>query len=184
MTNGFKQWAMLINIIPLFFLSSSAQANGSVTAAEKVASEFYEAYLKTSESGLPSQESMKKLSRFFSQKLNQLLAEAKRKQADHAKQYPNEKPPLIEGDLFSSLFEGPTGYSVESVSSKNGFCRVVIRFVHADPQIENGKPSSWKDAVIVKQENGRWVIDDIEYLGEWEFKPGKKLSEVLAFSDS
>jgi hypothetical protein len=153
-----------------------------MTEAEKVTADFYETYLKTTESGLPSSENMKKLSRFFSHKLNRSLIDAKQKQADYAKRYPGEKPPLIEGDLFSSLFEGPTGYNVESVISKNDLFRVVVRFVNADPKMGDGKPFNWKDAVVVKQENGRWVIDDVEYLGDWQFKSGNKLSEVLKFS--
>lgn len=152
----------------------------SVAASKKVVAEFYAAYFKTAKSGLPAQVERSTLLPYMSRHLAQALEQAAHNQATFEKEHPDEKPPLAEGDLFSSLFESPTRFSIASANPAKGLVRVMVRFEYVEGGTNQSKPIVWQDAVVVIQEGGRWVINDIEYLGEWAFKPGSRLTAVLS----
>jgi len=145
---------------------------------EMLVKRFYTTYFETRPSGLPTEAELKILSPYFTSQLTALFVSARKYQADYRKQHPDDKPPLIEGDLFSSLFEGPTGFEVGPVTRIGQRYRVSVAFSYVDPQ----DPKSvfrWKDAVIVERQGVGFVIEDFEFLGNWPFKTGDRLSEVL-----
>lgn len=139
---------------------------------------FYEVCLETRPSGLPTEAELKILLPYFSFELTALFVSARKYQADYRKRHPDDKPPLIEGDLFSSLFEGPTGFEVGPVEEMDQRSKVTVRFSYVDPNAPKDV-FRWKDAVIVRRRGNRLVIEDIEFLGDWPFKIGIRLSEVL-----
>jgi hypothetical protein len=49
---------------------------------------------------------------------------------------------------------------------------------YTDP---GAKPQTvrWHDRAILIQENRKWVVDDLELLGEWPFGAKGKLSDIL-----
>lgn len=70
-----------------------------------------------------------------------------------------DKPDIIEGDIFTSLYEGATSYLIESSIVENEKATVVMKF-------ENNKWSDllpWNDDIILIKENNSWKIDDIIY---------------------
>ena len=145
---------------------------------ESLVKEFYSACLEARPSGLPTEAEMKILSPFFSPELTELFVKARKYQADYIKGHPDDKPPLIEGDLFSSLFEGPTAFEVGPAEKMDQRYRVYVRFSRADPK-DLKDVFRWKDAVIVKRQGSGFVIEDFEFLGDWPFKNGDRLSDIL-----
>jgi len=90
--------------------------------------------------------------------------------------HPDDKPPMIEGDLFSSLFEGvevatPAGTEVNGDSAR---VAMSMRFGEGDAAVR------WKDAVLLGRDEGSWCIADVEYRGDWPFANKGKLSTTLA----
>jgi hypothetical protein len=145
---------------------------------ESVVDQFYAAWFESRPDGLPDATAMQRLSPFLSPHLRELFVHAEAAQSAFMEQQPDEKPPLIEGNLFSSLFEGPHEYKVAGMEEHDGNARVMVDFTYADPQHPDQKVQ-WQDAVLLVRDGDAWRIDDIEYLGNWEFKPGARLTEVL-----
>ena len=84
--------------------------------------------------------------------------------------------PLVEGDLFSSLFEGvevvtPSGTEVTGAGAR---VNLSMRFGEGDSAVR------WKDAVLLVREQDSWCIADVEYRGDWPFANKGKLSTTLA----
>jgi Protein of unknown function (DUF3828) len=131
----------------LFLLSASLLAQPADTAAQ-----FYTAYRSTAMSGLPDAAAMQKLAPMLSTKLKSALRAAQAQQTRCMKTHPGDKPPFVEGDLFSSNFEGFTAFRVEAGGA----------FIHFE-YAEGKHKVSWKDEVKLVQEGGRWVIDDVLY---------------------
>lgn len=133
--------------------------------APRVVEKFYAELRNTRVTGAPTAEQLARLAPFLGDSLRKLLAEARRlHDADEARA-PNEKPAFAEGDLFSSLFEGPSSVRVEGDSSAGAAHRVLAHMSYdsANP------PTSWTDTAIVASEDGRMVIQDIRYGGNWDF---------------
>ncbi|MBI2992552.1 MAG: DUF3828 domain-containing protein [Gammaproteobacteria bacterium] len=139
---------------------------------------FYAAYFSGSKSGLPTVEEMAGLSVYLSHGLVRLIEDARAEQRVFMAEHPDEKPPWIEGDLFSSLFEGPSDFAVGAADTGADKARVSIRFTYTDPA-DAEATVAWEDAVILRKEGGRWLIDDVLFLADWEFKPGAALRAVL-----
>ena len=71
-----------------------------------------------------------------------------------------DAPPLIEGDIFSSLFEGPTAWKVGACSGDAKIARCSVSLTHQDA---GQKPVSWTDTLVLGYENGWKRLDDVAY---------------------
>ena len=98
-----------------------------------------------------------------------------KKQEAFMKKHPDEKPPWAEGDLFSSLFEGPTSYEIGKMRTK-GATREVDVYLHHVSEADKVK---WTDTVALKKAGGKWVITNILFKGKWAFKSGNSLLNAL-----
>jgi hypothetical protein len=116
-------------------------------------------------SGAPSPEEVNSLSPWLGEELERLLANARAVHDIERERAPGEKPPFNDGDLFSSLFEGPTVFDVGRASADGRTWRVPVAFTHVAP----GGSTEWTDTVIVAKEAGRWVVVDLIYGGDWDF---------------
>jgi hypothetical protein len=169
----------LLAILLIGLMSTEAIALSSgIGSPQETVQNFYSVYLKSHASGLPDSKKLHQLKPYLSQQLAALLLNAQEEQKRFIKNYPDEKPPWIEGDLFSSLFEGPTGFTLAVVAITNDRARIMVRFTYNDPETP-GKPFTWQDAVYLVKEHAAWVIADIEYLGGWDFAPKIRLTESL-----
>jgi hypothetical protein len=161
------------------FMGTEALALASGTdSPQQTVQNFYAVYLKSHAPGLPDSKKLGQLKPYLSKQLVALILHAREEQKRFIKNYPAEKPPWIEGDLFSSLFEGPTACTVAAGAITNDRARVMVRFTYNDPKTP-GKPFTWQDALYLVKEHDKWVIDDIEYLGGWDFAPKGRLSGSL-----
>ncbi len=83
-----------------------------------------------------------------------------------------DKPDLIEGDIFTSLYESYTSYRVGKSKVDGHKATVSVRFFNK--LYDN---TTWKDAVELVSEKGVWKIDDVHYRGK--AAAGKSTKEVL-----
>ena len=144
--------------------------------ATSVVQQFYRTTIADSVTGAPTQKQLADLSPYLSDTLKSLLVAArKRNEADVARA-PDEKPSFAEGDLFSSLFEGPNEAEVVADSARGAARVATVRMTYkgATPIV------TWTDRVVLVLQQGRYVIDDVEYGGKWDFASKGTLKSTLA----
>ena len=142
------------------------------TAPEGVVCAFYTRYLEMRPAGLPTAGQQASLEPWISGRLEARLDEARRVQGQFRDQNPSEKPPLVDGFLFASLFEGPTSFTVEAAATGDGITRVPVQFRY-------GTEATWQDVAVLVREGPGYVIDDIEFAGAGPFNPAGRLSDAL-----
>lgn len=182
-TKYFPYWiALLIVLLGLSGLSSCSLSNPDERRQTKVIRQFYELVIHRPERGLPSREFLKQLAPYVSDQLEDELKQAIAAEERHQKLVEGKEPPLVEGALFFSLFEGADRvkkFVPEGMQNQNAF---QVSFEYGD----TNKPkelTKWKDRVEMIQEHGQWVINDIEYQAPWPFALKGKLSELLVMVD-
>ena len=162
------------------FLVLSALLVGCQSAPEQpsartVVQEFYAAVIAQRVNGAPTAAQMTALTPYLSDTLRALLTAARQRSEADAARDPNEKPAFVDGDLFSSLFEGPNVVEVVADSAQGEHQIATVRMTSntANP------PVVWTDRVVLTKERGRFVIDDVEYAGTWDFANKGRLRESL-----
>lgn len=143
-------------------------------APEQVVADLYAALNTLRPSGAPTDTQRLILAPLLSAELTGLLQRADAARTAARAAAPTEKPPFTDGDLFSSLFEGPTAFTVgKAVSAPGGRLgdlQVPVDLVHTiDPAAGGGEPATWTDTVLLREENGRFVVADIAFGGGWDF---------------
>lgn len=125
--------------------------------------------------GAPSDEELRRLAPLLSADLTDLLRQARALREAAATLAPGEKPPFVDGALFTSLFEGATAFAIgrdSLVHDPKGAIPddyadhlVTVAFTHAAP----GDTARWEDQVLVTRSGNRWVVADVRYGGRWDF---------------
>jgi len=140
---------------------------------------FYGAYMNLSHDGIPDEAARAKLAPFVSPALQKLLADGEAAEARYAKQTKNQSPPIVEGDLFTSLFEGATAFRVGACKANGakGHCAVTLTY-----DDKSAKPTIWTDTVYLVHGAQGWRVDDIAYGGTWAFGNKGKLTETLKYT--
>lgn len=131
---------------------------------EKVVEQFYTTYIAAKPAGLPDGETLQRLAPYLSPRLHDLIIDALKYRSEMIERHPGEKPPFVDGDHFTSVFEGPRAFEILRTDGEN----VHVRFTH-EPNI------TWEDIIVVK--DGR--IDDVIYGGAGDFNPSGRLTERL-----
>jgi hypothetical protein len=163
-------------ILALSLASTPALAAGDGAAMQDAAKGFYGVYQTLHPSdGVPGDAVRARFAPFLSPVLGALLQQAGGAEDSFAKANKNS-PPLAEGDLFTSLFEGATNVSVGDCSGndRQGRCPVSLTYAAA-----GAKPVTWTDAVLLVRTPGGWRVDDVVYGGIWAFGNKGTLSETL-----
>lgn len=137
--------------------------------------DFLTMHQRLGNSGLPDAGSMSAYGAFLCPSLTSALRDARVRQEQFRASNPDEKPPLVEGDLFSSLFEGPESYSAAESKAEGSRARVKMDLRHG----EGSAATSWQDTVVLELDDGIWCISDVEYGGKWPFANRGRLSEML-----
>lgn len=92
-----------------------------------------------------------------------------------ASQFPNDKPQILEGEIFTGLYEGFTAFETGPEKAADGQAIVEVRFRNAHYGVD------WTDEIVLVEEDG-WKIDDVRYTGK---KAGLlSLREVLQDFDN
>jgi hypothetical protein len=138
---------------------------------------FYNTYLKLHPSGIPDKKQQEQFAPALSTALNGLLSEAASAEESYAKATKGESPPLVEGDLFTSLFEGAESYTIGACTQERDSASCVIDLSYTD-QRDKSK-IVWQDRLYLVRDSNKWRVDDIEFLGTWEFMHKGRLKGLL-----
>jgi hypothetical protein len=171
-----RMWAMLAAAIVA--LGSANAVADAATDIQHGAAEFYRVYLETRPSGVPHGKTLAKLNPVISSSLAELLQRAGAAERRYAKVTQNKVPPLAEGDLFTSLFEGAQSFVVREChrgTTGGAACTVELQYAGTAGKT----PTRWTDKIYLVRSNRRWVVDDIEYGGDWQFMHKGRLRELL-----
>jgi len=150
-------------------------------AAKDAATGFYRSYAKLRAAGgmtgIPDAAQLTKLAPLLTPELRKLFVAAKKEQERCAKKFPDDKPPWIEGDIFSSNFEGFTKFRVDASRDQGGGRVVTVRFEYA----EGKSRVKWADMLVLRNESGRWLVEDVLYRAKFAFTSGfgKNLKDSL-----
>ncbi|QWF15914.1 hypothetical protein [Lysobacter capsici] len=156
--------------------ATAAPADPAATA-EAAADAFYRAHAEFGSSGLPEGETLRHYRPLLSRRLLALIAEATGYRDAFAAAHPGDKPPYGDGDLFTSLFEGPTGYRLgkRTVLAPDRES-IEVELTYSEPRTPD---THWTDRALMLREDGQWKLDDIEYGGQWDFATRGRLSDAL-----
>jgi hypothetical protein len=157
----------------LLALVSPVYAAGDAAHA---ANDFYAVYGSQHGGGIPDAGGRARYAAVFSARLNKQLANAAAAQMRFDAKVKGAAPPLIEGDLFSSLFEGATGWTVGACSDDGKTARCPVSLTHAE---KTAKPVRWKDTLILTNTPSGWKVDDVLYDAGFAFGNTGKLSDML-----
>jgi hypothetical protein len=158
------------------FLFCAAPALADDAADMKAAAAaFYAHSTGLHADGIPDPTLLAKLKPVVSAALNDALNAASLAETRFMARNKNA-PPLLEGDIFSSLFEGATRFSVTAcqVSGAQGQCSVSLGY-----DDKSGKPTAWSDTLVLVKEGGVWRADDVRYGGKWAFANSGTLRDTL-----
>jgi hypothetical protein len=143
---------------------------------DAAAAAFYRVYASLRPGGIPDAGGRARLQPVLSARLNGLVAAAAQADARfHARIA--VAPPLLEGDIFSSLFEGATAWTVSPCAGDARTARCSVSLTHAAP---GAAPVTWKDTLYLVREGTGWRVDDIGYDAGFAFGNTGRLSGTLA----
>jgi len=148
---------------------------------------FYNTYLALPREGvIPGAAARARYAPLLSPRLNALLAQAAAADARFRARN-KDAPPLFEGDLFSSLFEGFGSFRLGACAgdANSGHCAVTLH--HQDPGTppargakgHNNEPVEWNDEVRLVRTPSGWKVDDIAYMAGFAFGNDGLLSQTL-----
>lgn len=155
----------------------AATASGT---PEQAANAFYKAYMKSNKDGIPDAKGRKKFTHYISAALDKLLADGDHAEDIHDKATKSQEPPLVEGDLFTSNFEGTTSFKVGACKGDDKTSQCPFALIY-DVKSKNPKdsPAIWTDTVTLVKESGQWRVDDITYGATWDFGNKGTLRDLL-----
>ena len=139
---------------------------------DTVAQKFYDLRTAQPTQGLPDSQQLARYRPYLSEKLYQSLLQANAR---------SDKPAeWRQGDLFSSLAQGPQQAQVADASRiPNTDARNIPLRVELTREVEKDKSVSWQDEVLMVREGTCWVVDDVRYVANWQRPGGGALSQVL-----
>lgn len=150
----------------------AGQAAYAVDEVQEAAVNFYRTYLRLRTfgglSGIPNERQLARLAQLITPELHGLFTEALREQRRCAAQFPDDKPPWIEGDIFSSSFEGYTSFHVANSKPRAQGRQVAVRFTYVDGRDK----VRWSDTLLLSNLEGRWLVDDVRYRATFAFTSG------------
>jgi hypothetical protein len=145
-----------------------------------IANGFYAAYATFHPpDGIPDAKARAKLEPFISPVLDKLLIDGEAAQAHFAKATKNMSPPLIEGDLFTSNFEGATAFHVGACATSGQTAHCSVNFGYRSNQKEDAKFVNWTDTVYLVRTMNGWRVDDIGYGATLAFGNKGRLKDTL-----
>jgi hypothetical protein len=171
-----RLFSSFLFIILCFLTSFPTQAQQNEQMV--VVSGFYKTILKFKEGGIPSRKNIEKLSPYISSDFRRLLLDARNAEEEYFRKTKGSVPPLVEGSFFYSLFEGADRYNYIKEETDEKRISYLICLEYRDPY-EKHEKSKWQDRAILIKENDKWVVHDLELLGQWPFGSKGKLSEIL-----
>ncbi|MEW6146208.1 MAG: DUF3828 domain-containing protein [Thermodesulfobacteriota bacterium] len=138
---------------------------------------LYDTYIKLKTRGIPTAKDLAEYKPYITPELAALLKSADDAEIKYKAATKGEVPPLVEGDIFTSLFEGADSFKVISCDEKGEKASCALEFKNTNPG--DGKTFTWKDGVTLVKDKSGWLVSDIEYKGEWDFAVKGSLTGLL-----
>ena len=142
----------------------------------EAAKAFYTELRAREVQGLPKGQDWVALAPRVSEELAEAIRGAQAEQAEAIKNAPCEKPPWIEGDLFSSLFEGVQHFVIGKAKVDGDKAEVPVTCTYS----EGGMTSKWTDTMLMVKTAKGWLLDDMRFGGEWDFANKGTLKQSFA----
>lgn len=163
-------------LLPLLLAAAVVAPPPGSPPMAKAVLDFYGA-IHADAGGIPDAKERRKIGSFVTPSLAKLLDDAAAAE-DRFMKTNKDSPPLIEGSLFTSLFEGMT--SVEMGDSEcSGDAKTAHCSAHLIYKTVPDKAVQWTDTVFLMNTADGWKVDDIGYGGTWDFGNKGRLSETL-----
>lgn len=161
----------------LLCLAGVTPTLAQTSSPDRMANGFYKLYLQVKPRGIPDVVTREQFDHFLTPSLVDQLENAERAEVRHFNATQNQEPPLFEGDVFSSLFEGATSYKVDTctVEGPRAYCDVDLTFVEE----AGARPTRWSDKLVLIKRIGGWKVDDIRFGGAWDFAQHGSLRATL-----
>jgi hypothetical protein len=168
---------IVICLLSLCGLLSACKSDPDARLAspEGTVSEFYTWRVRQVSMAMPSEQQLAELRPYVSNELYGLLSQASA-QARKAKPKPNRKRTFIDGDLFSSLSNGPTSFHPGEAERKSENDVVIPVRLTAAQQLP---AVHWVDRVRLIREEDRYVIADVHYANHWSVGDNQTLVAAL-----
>jgi hypothetical protein len=169
-----------IATLALLALMPGAHA-ADTDAMAKTADSFYAVYSTFHPSdGIPDAEGRARYAPYLSERLNGLLIQANAAENKFASANKNT-PPLVEGDLFTSNFEGATTFKVGACvgDQKSGHCAIELTYNPGKTGNPKDKPFNWTDMAYLVNSAQGWKLDDVGFGGNWDFGNKGRMSQTL-----
>jgi len=166
-------------ILAFLLLATPALAAGDPVAA---VSAFYDVYKgqRAEGGGIPDATGRLRYQPVLSPRLNKQLTDAAKAQARLTAKVKNAVPPVLEGDIFSSLFEGASAWKVGVCQGDTKTARCSVALSYAPPAGSRAKPANWADTVLLVNTPQGWKVDDVVYDAAFAFGNTGQLSGMLA----
>ena len=157
-----------------------AALSAPATDVQTVANGFYAVYGTFHPSdGIPDAKGRAKYEPLISPALDRLLIEGEAAEQRFVTATKNMSPPLIEGDLFTSNFEGANSWSVGKCEADAASARCTVALGYRGGPSEDPKPVNWTDTIYLVRNAAGWRVDDIAYGAPWAFGNKGRLTQTL-----
>lgn len=163
----------------VFLLTGCAPNSEKPSTPRQTAEDFRAFYFRDHGRGMPSRAELDKLAPLLAQKLQEQFKAAIEAHECHQAKVGNSEPPLVQGDLLTSLFEGATSGGVGTIKTEKSQSIADLYWSYGASDL-NAQPVNWTDALLLERVDGQWRIADIKYQGAWDFAPKGLLSERLS----
>ncbi|MBU3714899.1 MAG: DUF3828 domain-containing protein [Ferruginibacter sp.] len=147
----------------LFFSSCAVKSND----ANNTVDSFFNAYksdFRTVNKNL--------ITKALSEKIDSAIAKEKYDAKRLKDLQSTDKPLMIEGDIFTSIYEGYTSFRIKQTKADGKKASVVVAFENKNYNF------TWENEVILLLENNTWRIDDVLYTDKRG--AGKSTKDVLS----
>jgi hypothetical protein len=161
-------------------VAAAGPAASDQEQATAVAIGFYTAYAMFRPSdGIPDARERAQLEPFISNALDRLLTDGEAAEHHFATVTKHMSPPLIEGDLFTSNFEGATAWHVGPCEIAAASARCPVALGYRSRTREDARPVNWTDTVYLVHTPAGWRVDDIDYGATGAFGNKGRLTQTL-----
>jgi hypothetical protein len=150
-------------------------SDADATAARRLAADFYEMHARFAGRGLLDPAATNAYGAFLCPSLVRALEDARARQAAYRTAHPDDKPPLADGDLFSSLFEGVEHATAGNPVAEGEAVRVPVALSRGiGPGAQH-----WQDGLILQRDGDVWCVADVDYGGRWPTANHGRLTDNL-----
>jgi hypothetical protein len=156
----------LVMFLLIFVCAAPIQAQEQASALEEGAvRDAVLAFYQASQGGTKGETNQEISARLISEELHALLrlvqAVGRRSVREiKASDSPTDKPIMIEGFLFTWLYEGYDKLvSIENIRKERSMYLADVNLLYNGAQ----PPLAWTDTAVIVLEDGRWKVDDVLY---------------------